>query len=747
MKNQAEDKSPRAAATPAEQSALERTPPVQVFERHLELRQLLSVFLLCLLSVVMLAVSFSPFDCWYMAYLALVPWTLAMAGGVRRGWTIFFGWLAGLIFWALMLYWLVFPTGVGYVAGVFYLSLYWLIAAVLVRAAMRRNWPMWIVLPVIWVSLEFLRARAGVLSFPWFHLSQTQYPHTRLIQIADVTGQYGVSFFVAMVNGMIIDLLSAPLFTRTHAGVRLSRHVLWGIVATVCAVGGLLGYGSFRLAQKTTSPGPTIGIVQEAVPITLSGPTVAQQTFLEYHLQRCLEFVGQDCDLIIWPETMLPTGLNRQVLAEDISGMAAMELRSLASRLWNPQSVRQAPCEYLRVKLRQRIGLLPMGQYRPPAARFLLNHFVTPAQVLLLTEGQVRALGEILFGAERVAGADDAALRAAVGVYAEAEDVPKIGQLPEKNLRLVGGIFLGADGMQQFPPADRKGLSDAILKNLLTQRATDRPKLQTMRGQGAMLEVCSLLVGCPILAGGAGIHRNSRPTGPDDIWMFQNDVLWIDTGGQGDFYSKVHLVPFSEYVPFKYSWPWLHKLLRGAVPEVMPQLNPGEVFTRFEVRKDGRKYQLVTPVCFEGTFAELCRQMVKQGPKDHLIMANLSNDGWFVYRRGDGPYQGTTEQPQHLVHYVFRAVENRIPVVRAVNTGISASINSRGQIESVLEKRVEEYRRKVMVAGTLKVYTSVDSRRTVYSRLGDVFAMLVIIFGVGLIGMLFRKRRLSAEKE
>ncbi|MCD4825977.1 MAG: hypothetical protein K8S55_15405 [Phycisphaerae bacterium] len=709
-------------------SVLDRTPPSLVFQRHLELRRLLSVGLLGLLSVVLLTVSFAPFDCWYLAYFALVPWALAMAGGVHRRRTIFLGWFSGLIFWAFNLYWLTLPTVPGYVAGVLYLSLYWLAASLLVRAAMKRNWPMWITLPILWVALEFVRGH--VISFTWFYLAQTQYAQLPVIQIADIAGEYGVSFFVAMVNGLLIDLLSAPLFSRVTGGAKLARQMLWGIIATILITVAILGYGHWRLGQKTTSQGPKFGIVQEAFPISLAGRPESPEKIFEYHLQRSFDFIGRNCNAVTWPETMLSPGMNRQLLETDILKLDEASVRSLAGRFWNPLSVRQCSVGQLRNELLAKIG--PDGiAYRVSAARYLLNRFVTPTQLARLDIAKIRRLGKIIFGPANAQLVDDATLHAALGMYAKDY---KADLLPEK---------VQAGCVKLF---ERRALApgvkplEVIRQRIARQIAVDEKIIKFRRGQVCLMETASLMLGCPILAGGTSVNRNPRPTGPDDIWVIRNSVLWFDSDGWGREYSKVHLVPFSEYVPCKYSWPWLHGILRKFVPEAMPQVEPGTELTAFGLPVGKRNYQLVTPICFEGTFGRLCRKMVNRGRKNNMILVNFSNDGWFVYRGSDGLYHGTTEHTQHLVHYVFRAVENRVPVVRAVNTGISGWINSDGKIESLLEIPGEEYRKRTMVAGSLLVEVRVDNRHSPYSRCGDIFAQVVSLVAAVLVVVILRKK-------
>jgi apolipoprotein N-acyltransferase len=256
------------------------------------------------------------------------------------------------------------------------------------------------------------------------------------------------------------------------------------------------------------------------------------------------------------------------------------------------------------------------------------------------------------------------------------------------------------------------------------------------------VETCSILLRCPILAGGSTFQRNLFPPESGDEWVYENSVLLFDATGPSETeYAKINLVPFSEYVPFKRDWPALHRALRQLVPELMPQIQPGKELTRFELVRNRQQWQIATPICFEGTFARLCRELVEAGPKDKLLLANLSNDGWFVYQPKQGPPRGTTAHTQHLVHSVFRAVENRTPVLRAVNTGISAFVSSDGTIQSQMELRIDEYRKRTMVAGVLEGKTLVDRRRSLYSLYGDVFACFIGLPALGIALVLLFSRR------
>lgn len=623
------------AKVKAEYSALEANPPPEVFQRRLELRRRLSVVLLNLLTVAMLSVSFAPFNAWYFAYVAMVPWTLSLAGGSQKRWPVLWGWLAGVLFWAINLYWLAWITPLGYGALALYLSAYWFVAAWVVRRALQRNWPVWLVLPLVWVATEY--ARSWVISgFPWFMLAHSQYAQTRLIQIADVTGQYGVSFFVALVNGVIVDVLADPLFVRTRRGPRLAARIIGGVAAGVVCLAFLLGYGSWRLSQNTQSLGPVLGIVQQAYPISLNEPSTASpEEVVKAHIDASQAFRDAGCDLVVWPETMLPKGVNSEFLTLEVDRYDYQQRAFLAERFMRPEDVRQ---------------------YSATA--------VVDAMISLAKKD-----------AEKVAAA-------------------------------------------------------------------------------------SVRLKCPILAGAPTIHYNASPAYPSDVWVVRNSALWFDgswrsSGG----YSKTHLVPFSEYVPFKHSWLGLHNVLRSFVPAVMEQLDPGTDFPRFTLVRGGGKWTLATPICYEGTFPDVCRDLTMQdGKKTTDILVNMSNDGWFVWPWGRRT--GSTEHPQHLVQYCFRAIENRVPVVRAVNTGISASIDSNGRLLTVLERNGV----KTMIAGTLLLDGArrneteyqpghgpqllVDRRVSLYSLIGDVFAIAVSAAAVGMVlALAWRRRRDEHERQ
>ena len=157
-------------------------------------------------------------------------------------------------------------------------------------------------------------------------------------------------------------------------------------------------------------------------------------------------------------------------------------------------------------------------------------------------------------------------------------------------------------------------------------------------------------------------------------------------------YDKIQLVPFGEYVPFQSVLFFVQRLV-VAIGDVVPGVDP-VVFPlpagRFGVL-----------ICYEDIFPALTRRFVARGA-DFLV--NVTNDAWFG--RTSAPYQ-------HLAQATLRAVENRVPLVRVANTGISAVIDSDGRIrwQGPLEEAIQHVDE-----------ISWPGVRTFYTRFGDVFA-------------------------
>ena len=204
-----------------------------------------------------------------------------------------------------------------------------------------------------------------------------------------------------------------------------------------------------------------------------------------------------------------------------------------------------------------------------------------------------------------------------------------------------------------------------------------------------------------------------------------NSALMLDSDARViRRYDKLHLVPFGEYIPLKKVFPFLETV----VP--IGDIERGRYFTLFPassaVSKPSVNFGVL--ICFEDLFPELSRQFRLLGA-DFLV--NITNDAW--YKKSSAPYQ-------HLQASVFRSVENRLYLARSANTGISGFIAPSGRIIAEVS---DSNGRIIFVQGfkTETIAAAAGEKLTFYSRFGDVFVILCILFTFCGIIPLLKKRR------
>ena len=205
---------------------------------------------------------------------------------------------------------------------------------------------------------------------------------------------------------------------------------------------------------------------------------------------------------------------------------------------------------------------------------------------------------------------------------------------------------------------------------------------------------------------------------------FTNSAVTVDGGTIRERYDKVHLVPFAEYIPFTTVFPWFRDVVRAVSGVRLDNARAGEGFPVWNLGA----HRYGTQICFEAIFPEISREIARNGAS---FTVNISNDGWF---RTSG------ELDQMLAMARFRAIENRMHVVRATNTGISAFIEPTGRVQSLLEmdgKRKE-------VEGTLTAIVKVTGASSLFRAWGNWVAWMAVgaaAAGIGRIFFIDRKKR------
>ena len=189
---------------------------------------------------------------------------------------------------------------------------------------------------------------------------------------------------------------------------------------------------------------------------------------------------------------------------------------------------------------------------------------------------------------------------------------------------------------------------------------------------------------------------------------FNSALLINDRGAFLGRYDKLHLVPFGEYIPLKKFFPFLETI----VP--IGDFTAGKEYTIFQ-----SPVKFAVLICFEDTIPELSRNFVKKGAN---FLVNITNDGWF---------KETPAARQHLAASVFRAIENRVPLARSANTGVSCFIDSRGRITAKLSENGKD----IFVAGIKTGNVVLDKRKSPYLAVGDVFVLTCLAI-VGFYGII-----------
>jgi apolipoprotein N-acyltransferase len=611
---------------------------------------------LMVVSAGLLTVIQAPVGWSFLAWGALVPLVLACTPQMRFRSLVLTAFVVGYAYWLVNVYWIVPITVVGWLAMCFYLSWFWVLLAVAVRFCRTKGFPLFLALPLVLVGAERLQG-FPMGGFYWRFLGHSQYQHLALIQIADIFGAAGVSFVVAMVNGLLVDLVllaasvwqgrrandanetgrvgcahhatlssagtgghSPPYGSRPADGQNAGmsgaaahacpfytpRTPSWkmggaAVIATIVVVTGTVLYGQWRLRQATqcVSGGPTVASLQSNVPQSVKRSHEKSEDIFDELMANSKAAVAHGAQLVVWPETMVQ-------------------------------------------------GLLD-----PAVWPYLKN------------TDQDKAFYQALSEHARTGG-----------VY----------------------VLVGAQGGE-------------IMED----------------GAGHLR------------LGGYNSAYFYRPNGTRDPGR----------------YDKIHLVLFGEYIPFRYTFPWLFEHLKMFLPAGWNpdySLEHGTRYTVFEMPvkeasssqrpassngsalqtssfKLQTSYRFGVIICYEDTIPYVARNFTldAQGRKRIDWLVNISNDGWFVrFPAGSQRVLPSTELPQHAAICAFRAVENRLPIVRSVNTGISCLIESTGRIRDGYLAASDGFPRpaaeRTAMAGWFMDRLPIDKRVSFYSRHGEWFA-------------------------
>ncbi|UCG48108.1 MAG: apolipoprotein N-acyltransferase [Phycisphaerales bacterium] len=544
-------------------------------------------------SAVLLTVIQPPFDLAPLAWVALVPFILACSSRVSGRRLFVAAYLVGLVYWLANLYWIVPITVIGWLIFCLYTAPLWPILALILRYCRSRKIPLFLAAAVLVVGTERMQG-LFLGGFFWRFLGHSQYRSITIIQIADIFGAGGVSFLVAMVNGLVAELIIAA---RQRKLFKISNFAKAAVVLVLLAAAGV--YGRWRISQQPAcvKAGPVVGAVQSNVPQSVKRTFESGQQIFDALMPDSKAAADAGAQLIVWPETMVQAWLSPQILA-----------------------------------------LLPQAH---------------PTQVL---------------------------------------------------------------------------------HNALRSHAKD---------------TAYVLVGA---YGGAG-HLEDDST-INLVRKYNSAFLYNDRGEQDHRqYDKIHLVPFGEVLPLRRKLSWFYEAMMKVKfipynfdysldygteytifemprpPQTAPEPNSGDT-ERVETEPNAlaampeEPYRFAVMICYEDVVPKIARKFAldRRGRKRIDWLVNISNDGWFVrFGAGSKKVYPSTELAQHAAICAFRAVENRLAVVRSVNTGISCVIDSFGRIRDgfISGSLPQKAMSRTGMAGWFNDTIPIDNRVTFFSKYGQ----------------------------
>lgn len=295
------------------------------------IKRINSGIVLAVLSGLLLFLSFPKYGCGLIAWVAFIPLFLALKNASTIVQGLILGFITGIVSYVGIIYWIAYvivnygnlPLSVGIILMLLlacYLSIYLsLFAGCIVY--FKDKIPLYFTAPVLWICFEYFKS-VVFTGFPWENLGYSQYLNIHLIQIADITGVWGLSFLIVLVNVAIFEIIN-----KKSTSKYISAVIIFLILTSVYM------YGFCRIGQVKKMlqdvPGVNVSLIQGNIDQSVKWNENYQKETLNIYEKLSLKNLMKENSLIIWPETAAPFKFqDRNILHDHIVNL------SLKTKSW-----------------------------------------------------------------------------------------------------------------------------------------------------------------------------------------------------------------------------------------------------------------------------------------------------------------------------------------------------------------------------------------------------------------------------
>lgn len=329
----------------------------------------------------LLSLAFPPIDLSVVAWVAFVPFFWALSGERRPAWIALLGGLFGATFFLFDVSWIYrtltvhghfsVVSAVAVFSGmVATLALFPAAFGLCLHLFTTRGIEPVIIAPFLWVALEYARAHFFT-GFPWDLVGYSQWQRVTLVQIADLTGVYGISFVVVLVNASVWTILRG-LVDRYGFKWKLP-------VVCVGCIGAVTGYGYLRIHEfppyKPNGAGTTIGMLQGNISQDIKWERAARRFTFSTYGTLAEQAVKEGAGFLVWPETSVPillggadqewrevTEISRRVGVPMLVGAPSLKVEGGKQRFYNSAFLIEDGMLRYRYN---KMHLVPFGEYMP----------------------------------------------------------------------------------------------------------------------------------------------------------------------------------------------------------------------------------------------------------------------------------------------------------------------------------------------------------------------------------------------